>query len=57
MASIADKSEPTVSFRLLSVDASGLQAKLCASAAVLREGLLDSLALRWHIANHESVEK
>ena len=57
MASITDKSEPTVSFRLLSVDASGLQAKLCASAAVLREGLLDSLALRWHIANHESVEK
>ena len=57
MASIADKSEPTVSFGLLSVDANGLQASLCALAAVPREGLLDSLALRWHISNHKSMEK
>ena len=46
MASIADMSEPTVSFRLLSVYAGGLQASPCASTAVPRERLLDSLALR-----------
>ena len=57
MASIADMSEPTVSFRLLSVYAGGLQASPCASAEVPREGLLDSLALRWHIAKHKCMEK
>ena len=57
MASITDKSEPNVLFRLISVDTSGMQQSLTHAALALRSGLIESLALKWHQTNVESVEK
>ena len=57
VTSINDKSEPNVSFCLISVDTRGLQQSLTQAALALRSGLVESLNHKWNQTNLESVER
>ncbi len=54
---VVDKSELFVQFRMITVDASGLQESLRTYASTLRKGLLEDLAAKWHATNRENVDK
>lgn len=54
--SIENKSESTVTFRMVSVDASSAREALIDAALKRRAALLDYVALSWHQTNHNDAD-